>query len=254
MASATLRGMNLFRSRGLRSLTALAAIALLAAGCASSPGAVPGASKTPTGHDSPHHDHAQIEAGDVDAAWLDDGRMIGIVTWGSSTPTCWPAQAEATSEGQTVTVRLTEHPEASEGCDADLTPHGSLVAAPAGVDVTKDVEIEVRNGSETGSVTLPGLPDAPQSGGEQTPSAGWFGTDGILLLTWGSGSCKPQVGDVEMTDAGATVTFTPATGMCTMDFVPRATPILLPEPVTPDADFTLTLVGDNLDGALPVIG
>ncbi|MGB3374528.1 MAG: hypothetical protein WBA87_05255, partial [Microbacterium sp.] len=72
---------------------------------------------------------------------------------------------------------------------------------------------------------------------------------------WGSSTCPPVVSDLEMTDAGATVTFSAeADRVCTMDFAPRATVITLPGGRDDDAPFTLTLVGDNLDSEVVVRG
>ncbi|UNK70380.1 hypothetical protein [Microbacterium sp. H1-D42] len=240
------------RLRALPTAIALAAVALLATGCASSP-----ASPAPTsGADSApaSHDHADVMPDHLDAAWLDDGRAIGIVTWGSSTPACRPAQVDATADGQTITVTLTGSPEASKGCDADLGPRADMIGVPEGVDVTKDVAVKVEGGTASETLRLSALEERPDGTGAQGASAGWFGDDGIVLLTWGSSSCVPEVGDVRMSDAGATVTLGTTTDMCTMDYAPRVTPILLPEPADRGAPFELTLVGGNLDGTVAVIG
>ena len=71
-----------------RRITTASALLLLGAlalsGCASTPGA--SSSPTPTAS-------ATGEEIEVDAAWLDGGSMIGLVTQGSST--CVPAAGEA---------------------------------------------------------------------------------------------------------------------------------------------------------------
>lgn len=189
-------------------------------------------------------------ADDVEAAWLDDGRMIGLVTWGSSS--CRPHVEDVKADGQSVAVTVADEKE--QACTNDLVPRAIAVMVPEGVDVTKDVDLRVTYGDAQAEADLDGLDAAPQGMGEQQPSAGWFEDDGIVLLTWGSSSCPPIVQDLAMTDAGATLTFTTTDRVCTMDFAPRATAITLPEEHDDDAPFTLTLVGDNLDGEVAVLG
>ena len=56
----------------------------------------------------------------MDAAWLDDGRIIGLVTMGSSS--CVPAAEEATLEADgSLSVTLVE-PDADTACTADSCP------------------------------------------------------------------------------------------------------------------------------------
>jgi len=237
-------------ARGIRSALALFALAVLSAGCASAPG-----STAPSGPDASDAPPAQRqpERDDLGAAWLDDGRAIAVITWGSSTPTCRPAQVETDAEGQEISVTMHDHPDASKGCDSDLTPRADLIMVPEGVDATKDVTLKIAHEDHSGTVILPALASAALSTGAQDPSAGWFADDGIVLLSWGSSSCRPHVEKVTMTDAGATVALASSTGMCTMDMAPRVTPILLPEAVDRDADFELTLVGGP-DATIPVLG
>lgn len=249
--------MSLLRRRLIPSVLALAAVALSAAGCAASP-ASPAPTSTagdPTSTAGPDDSSPTFDrtADDVEAAWLDSGRMIGIVTWGSST--CRPHVEDVQADGQSVAVALAD-PDAM-ACTDDLGPRAVVAMLPEGVDVTKDVDLRVTYGDLSADVDLDGLDAAPQGAGDQQPSAGWFDDDGIVLLTWGSSSCPPVVQDVAMTDAGATVKFNDfetADRICTMDFAPRATVITLPEEHDDDAPFTLTLVGDNLDGEVPVRG
>lgn len=189
---------------------------------------------------------------DLNAAWLEEGRAIGIVTWGSSTPTCHPFVEDAVADGQKVSVALDYPADASKGCDGNLVPQANLVTVPDDVDVTKDVQLSIRNGDRSGAVMLPGLPKAPTGAWTQVSSAGWFADDGILLLTWGSSSCPPEVGEVEMTDAGATAHFASEERICTMDLGPRVTPILLPESIDRTTPFTLTLQGGDLDAEIAV--
>ena len=73
----------------------------------------------------------------MDAAWLDDGRIIGLVTTGSST--CVPAADEAMLEDDgTLSVTLVE-PEADTACTTDLVPRVTLVEVPEGVDPAEDL-------------------------------------------------------------------------------------------------------------------
>ena len=116
-------------------LLALPVVLLLAggalAGCASNPAATP--SSSPTTGDS-------TEA-EIDAAWLDDGRIIGLVTTGSST--CVPAADEATLQADgSLAVTLVE-PDADTACTRDLVPRVTLVEVPEGVDPSEDLAITV---------------------------------------------------------------------------------------------------------------
>jgi hypothetical protein len=247
--------MSISRRRQLPSALALAAVALLTVGCSTTP-----ASPAPTSTAGSPSSTGGADAGatpvertadDVEAAWLDDGRMIAIVTWGSSS--CRPHIEDVQADGQSVAVTVVDEKE--QACTDDLAPRAVLAMLPEGIDVTKDVDLRVTFGDVEEDVDLDGLDAAPQGPSEQQPAAGWFDDDGIVLLTWGSSSCPPVASDLEMTDAGATVTFSAdADRVCTMDFAPRATTITLPEERDDDALFTLTLVGDNLDGEVVVRG
>ncbi|MGO2931814.1 hypothetical protein [Microbacterium sp.] len=248
-------------SRAIASAAALAA-ALLIVGCAGSSG-----DQTPTSSPSPDtstHTDAPILGDDVEAAWLDEGRMFAILTWGSST--CVPVVDEVSAEGQTVTVSLVDAP-SSDGteraCTMDLAPRASVGAIPEGVDPTRDVEFIVTAGADTDDVDLDGnatLTGTPGDATDYEPSAGWFDDDGIVLLTWGSSGCLPIVEGVDVQGGGATVTFATEDRACTMDMAPRATIIGLDDnddhdDVDDDRDeneFVLTLVGDNLDGTVTV--
>lgn len=255
VSGATLGGMSLSRVRLIPSALALAAVTLLAAGCTTTP-----ASPAPTSTAGSPSSTAGADAGatpvermadDVEAAWLDDGRMIGLVTWGSSS--CRPHVEDVMADGQSVAVTVAD--EKQQACTEDLAPRAVAVTVPEGVDVTKDVDLLVTYSDLEADADLDGLDAAPQGMGEQQPSAGWFEDDGIVLLTYGSSSCPPIVSDVEMTDAGAAVTFSAdADRVCTMDFAPRATVITLTGEHDDDAPFTLTLIGDNLDGEVAVLG
>lgn len=260
-------------SRLVLAASTLFAAALLVAGCATSPG-----SSTPTSSATPDDSGsatAPPAEDDIEAAWLDDGRMFAIVTWGSST--CVPIVDEVTADGQKVTVSLVDPPSsdgAEQACTADLAPRASVGGMPEGVDPTKDVEFVVTVGDVTDDVDLDGnsaLTGTPGSSTEYAPSAGWFDDDGAVLLTWGSSTCPPIVESVEEQQGGATVTFMTEDGVCTMDMVPRATVLAFgsddgsddgsdegnddgsDDDDQDDGEFVLTLVGGNLDGTVSVI-
>lgn len=233
-------------------LLALPVVLLLAggvlAGCASSPSATP--SSTPSTGDS-----TEVE---IDAAWLDDGRIIGLVTTGSST--CVPAADEATLQADgSLAVTLVE-PDADTACTRDLVPRVTLVEVPEGVDPSEDLAITVTGDGYSGSADLEGVEGL--TGGGMTdylPSAGWTGTDGqFVLLTWGSSTCVPVVSDVAASGpAEVTVTFEtpPADQVCTMDMAPRAT-VAFVEGLEEDVDVSLVLAGspefDNV--RVPIYG
>lgn len=191
---------------------------------------------------------------DPAAAWLDGGHGIGIVTWGSSSLACTPTAENVTAEGQSITVTLST-PDPKAVCTADFSPRATFVAVPEGVDPTKDVTVAFQGDQLQGRLPLAGS-SAFGAGGQSDgkPSAGWFSDNGIVLLTWGSSTCRPVVGDLTEQKAGATVTFTTdATQACTMDFVPRLTVLGVNTPADP-SDYTLTLTGGALDGTVKVIG
>ncbi|MDQ1130203.1 hypothetical protein [Microbacterium sp. SORGH_AS_0888] len=200
---------------------------------------------------------------DVDAAWLDGGRLIGVVTWGSSS--CVPVAASAAlgADG-TLAVTLEDAP-ASEGgtpraCTADHAPRVSLVDVPQGVDPATGVGLHVTYGAGAGETALaaaPGLtrPDTPS---DNAPSAGWTGTPGMFaFVTWGSSSCVPAVKDVAATgDAQVTLTFAEpaADRVCTMDMVPRAG-LAQVSGVKTASGAQLVLAGDAFAGvAVPIVG
>lgn len=219
----------------------LAAAALVATACAGTPG-----SDAPTSSHTPSDDPtAPVADGvsEVEVAWLDGGRAIAVMTWGSSS--CAPMLGDVVGDAQGIRVTLAASGE--KACTDDLAPRGLLVPVPDGVDVTSDVEVEIVHGQRTDTADLEALAEAPQGQTEYQPSAGRFDDDGIVLLTWGSSSCPPIVDDVQATDAGATVTFQDIDRPCTMDMAPRLTPLSVASGAT-DGPLELTLVGGGLDG------
>lgn len=235
--------------RLVRVVAALAAAGVVLVGCAAGDDSVPTSTDdgTATSGPAPAVDDDQ----DLAAAWLDDGRMFAIVSWGSST--CIPVVDEISSDGQTVSLSLVDTGAADAVCTADLAPRASVAALPDDVDPTQDVQFHVTIAGDTRDVGLDGA--EPLGGDEYAASAGWFDDDGIVLLTWGSSTCAPVVQDVATATGSATVTFAEQEGMCTMDMVPRATIIGVPgDDADDDAPYALTLVGGGLDGTVEVIG
>lgn len=223
---------------------ALAASVLLVSACASEPGTVPGA---PLSTEPPE---TIVEEYPLEAAWLDDGRLFAVVTWGSST--CVPLVEDVTAEGQNVTVTFAEEEEA-RACTADYAPRASLAGLPEGVDPTEDVVITLVDPLSTEltpRVELDGQDELRGRGGESTefePSAGWFDDQGLVLLTWGSSSCPPVVEGIDEGENAATITFVTEDGMCTMDMAPRLTVLGFAQDHDDD-DFVLTLDGGGFEG------
>lgn len=237
------------------SLACAAALAvLILAGCASTPGSTePTTSDAPEGSSSPA---PQAEDG-FEAAWLDEGRMFAVVSWGSSS--CVPVVDAVSAEGQTVTVALVSTEKEDAVCTADLAPRASLGSVPEGVDPTKDVELIVTlDDGVSDDVDLDGdaaLTGVPGSSTEYAPSAGWFDDESLVLLTWGSSSCPPVIESVEGGGTSGTVAFvTDEDQACTMDMAPRATIVVFGEDQVDDDGFELNLTGGGLDGTVLVRG
>jgi hypothetical protein len=224
-------------------LTLLLAGALTA--CATGSGGTPTPATTATGTDDDGAGNEQ----EVGAAWLDGGRMIGIVTQGSST--CIPVAEEATYEDGVLKVMLVDA-EGDTACTADLVPRVSLVGVPEGVDPAEGVEIEVTGDGWHGETELEGVPDLA-AGGETDylPSAGWTDVDGqFVILSWGSSGCPPVIENTEVTsDTDVTVTFAtpPADQVCTMDMAPRGLVTAVNGLEDEDAEIFAILTGGEFD-------
>lgn len=236
------------------SFAAVALTALVITGCASGTGSTPTSTPEPSGTAEPSPTPGTID--DLAAAWLDEGREIAVITWGSSG--CVPQFTDVGASGQEITVTL-ENPDPQAACTADYAPRASLVPVPDGVDLAKDVTVTVTLDDATGSTQLKG--DDHLTGGDETdykPTAGWFNSHELVLLTWGSSTCPPVVESTEINadDEGATITFQDATGACTRDMAPRLTILGFAgehdHGYSQNHDFTLTLVGDGLDGTITV--
>ncbi|MDR6200183.1 hypothetical protein QE374_002092 [Microbacterium sp. SORGH_AS428] len=193
----------------------------------------------------------------LDAGWVDSGRMIAVVTEGSST--CVPvAETPAFADG-VITVSLDDTAgDAARPCTKDLVPRVTLVGVPEGVDPAQATRVDVRYGNASGSVELPGVAGlaGPGTQTDFTPSAGWLTSGDIALVTWGSSSCAPVADAIEKTaDAEITVTFQtpPADRACTMDMAPRAL-LGSAEGVAQGPGVELVLVGDTFDNTrVPVL-
>lgn len=231
---------------------ALAASALLIAGllggCATNvPGAAPG------GSDGGSDGGATNEL-EFDAVWLDGGRMVGIVTQGSSS--CVPIAEDVALAGNALSVTLAE-PE-GKPCTRDFVPRITLVGLPEPVDPKAGLEIRVTGDGVEGDTDLDGVDlPTPTPETDYRPSAGWVDDGLFAIVTWGSSSCAPVIEDVAATgDDEVTVTFQtpPADQVCTMDMAPRAA-LAFVDGVDDDGDVYAVLTGAEFDGVrIPIIG
>lgn len=192
-------------------------------------------------------------ADDVRTGWVEAGRALAVVTWGSSS--CPPvSEGEATLSGETLTIALAESPRTA--CTRDLAPRATLVPLPAGVDPTRQLAVSV-TGVVEGQATLAGLATAPAAGEEFAPSAGWVDDGLVAIVTYGSSSCVPVVDAVTSTGSDIAVQFAtpPADQVCTMDVVPRVT-LADVGSVAGSGDVSLVLSGSTVESAtaIPVLG
>lgn len=242
---------EIMRTTRLTLLTALLASATLAlAGCA---GQSPTPETTQPSEPAPPTS-TPAPLGDAEAVWLDAGRQIGLVTWGSSS--CVPLVGDVSADGQVITVSMSDVIEGQEpqACTADFAPRASVIGVPEGVDPQEDVTLKVTYDEQALQLELDGGDDLTGVPGEPTdylPSAAWLDDDAtIVLLTWGSSTCLPVIDSVESADDEVIVTFVTEDGVCTMDIVPRVTMI---EASGDDDDRVLKLVGGNLDATVTII-
>lgn len=213
-----------------------------------SPGSGSGSSASPVATDG--------TGTDVEAAWLDNGLGVGIVTWGSST--CIPTAGDATFADGTLTVELVDVE--GQACTRDLVPRASYVALPAGVDPASDLDIVV-TGTYAGDTELDGdstLTGVPGGMTDFAASAGWYSSDGFLLLTYGSSGCPPVLGGASAAGSEVAVTFQdpPADQVCTMDMAPRITVVEVDgDALDDDAGATAVLTGGGFDAvSVPIAG
>lgn len=235
----------------IRRLASVAGMTLLAvgllAGCASTAG-----TESPEPDETVPADSEEIE---VEAAWLDGGRMIGIVTEGSST--CVPSAGEVSYDNGVLQVELVEAP-ADTACTSDLVARATVVGLPEGIDTTRELEVFVTGDGYHGEAELDPVPGLDQSGEtDYLPSAGWTDKDGqFVILTWGSSTCVPAIENVEASGQEVTVTFMtpPEDQACTMDMAPRAVVVQV-EGVDDDAEVTAILTGGEFDDVrVPIVG
>jgi hypothetical protein len=227
------------------------AVMLLAlAGCTATP-ASPGSSSSSPGDGAV----AQVE---VDATWLDDGRMIGIVTYGSST--CPPVLEDAALQDNGTFAVILADAETDAVCTKDMVPRVTLVEALPDMDPAVDLEITVAGDGFTGDTDLDAVQglDPSNTASEFAPSAGWIDADdSFVIVTWGSSTCVPVVESTAVSGAAeVNVTFVtpPADEVCTMDMVPRGLVTSVAD-LAEDEGVTAVLVGTDFDGVrVPIYG
>ncbi len=234
-------------SRSLSIFALIGAGALALAGCATS---TSGAGSSGASAD-PSASASQLE---VEAGWLDGGRQIALVTWGSSG--CVPTAMDATVPADGALAITLSDGEADTACTADYAPRVTLVGVPEGVDPTKDLDLVVTDAHGVrGDTDIDGVAGLAAGGAtDYAPSAGWVDDDLIAVLTWGSSSCAPQVEDVTAADPkNVTVTFADQDDKpCTMDMAPRATLVSVAGLGADDDGTTITLSGADAQFATPV--
>ncbi|MDF2992111.1 MAG: hypothetical protein K0S37_2625 [Microbacterium sp.] len=200
------------------SLLGLLGAGLIVIGAAT--GCATGAASAPTSSASTADPDATTPAAatDVEAAWLNGGRSIALVTLGSSS--CAPRITdEPTLAEGVLTVTLTDP--AGVTCTRDMAPRATYVPLPAGTDSTQPLDISV-NGAVTGTGTLSALTTAEPSA-DFAPSAGWVNDSLVAILTFGSSSCVPVVETVSAQGDALAVGFAtpPADQVCTLDIAPQ---------------------------------
>lgn len=246
--------MSLSRLRLVPFVLALAAVAVPAAGCSTTPTAPAATSTSASDPSTAPTAPGEHDSGDVGAAWLAGGASIGIVTWGSSSKDCQPHRADAKADGQTIEVTLADRAGENTACTADFGPRAIAFPVPGGVDVTKDVAVRIVYRDLTEDADLDALDAVPSDAPIGQPSAGWFDDDGILLITYGSSTCPPVPEQTVQTKDQISVSFASLDRVCTMDLSPRVTVIQLTEERQGDGSFTLRMQGDGLSGEVPVLG
>lgn len=194
----------------------------------------------------------------VDAAWLDSGRTIGVITEGSSS--CVPTTDEVTLTDSGGLAVVLADPAEDEPCTRDMAPRITLVTVPDGVDPEDDLTIDVSGPGYEGAVTINGVPGLSPDDADDVnmpPTAGWTQQDGqFIILTWGSSTCPPVLEEAETTaETEITVTFAEldATTPCTADMAPRAT-LAFADGHRDQPDVDLILTGGGFDSTLKIYG
>jgi hypothetical protein len=234
-------------SRRRLTIIGLLGAGLLAAGALT--GCASGAASAPSSPSSP--DAAAPEpAGGVEAAWVDAGRAIALVTSGSSS--CVPTvNGEPRMDDGALTVELVEP--SQEPCTRDMAPRATLVTLPADAEAGAGLTVRVTGAAE-GEVALAAMEDASATSEEFAPSAGWVNASLVAIVTYGSSSCVPTVESVAGEDDDrVAVRFAtpPADQVCTMDYAPRVTLADIGAEAG-DGPVSLVLSGGNVQAAGPV--
>ncbi|WZH37689.1 MAG: hypothetical protein PIR02_03260 [Microbacterium enclense] len=233
------------------SLLGLLGAGLIVIGAAT--GCATGASSAPTSSaPTVDPDATTPAASEVEAAWLNGGRSIALVTLGSSS--CAPRITdEPTLAEGVLTVTLVDP--AGVTCTRDMAPRATYVPLPAGTDSTQPLEISV-TGAVTGTGTLSALATA-EPPADFTSSAGWVNDSLVAILTFGSSSCVPVVETVSAQAGAIAVGFAtpPADQVCTLDIAPQVsladvTGIGGPEVTS----LVLSGGGVTAEGPVPVLG
>lgn len=224
------------------------------AGCAT-PDVTPGDAPTATTSPSPDApapgtgaDTAPSSEWEVDAAWLNGGATIALVTYGSST--CVPTLVDASADAGVLVVELAGADAAA--CTDDLVAQPLAIPVPAGIDTSAELEIQVSMGEAYADTDLDAYTAGPVE--EFSPSAGWLDDDAIAILTWGSSTCLPVIENVTVpSEASVVVQFQKpdAQQVCTMDMAPQVTIATLPDDADLDDD-TATLTLGGLVDAEPI--
>ncbi|MBB3157170.1 hypothetical protein FHS07_000854 [Microbacterium proteolyticum] len=211
-------------------------------GCASGAASAPSSSL-------PSEAATAVPAGEVGAAWVDAGRSIAVVTYGSSS--CVPTVGgDPQIADGALTVDLVDP---SQGpCTRDMAPRATLVGLPAGTDPSADLAVRV-TGAADGETLLAGLTDVPTASEDLAPSAGWVSSSLVAIVTYGSSSCVPTVESVSADGDDVAVQFAtpPADQVCTMDFVPRVT-LADVGAEAGDGPVSLILSGGNVQAPDPI--
>ncbi|WP_349309794.1 hypothetical protein [Microbacterium sp. MM2322] len=185
----------------------------------------------------------------VGAGWLDGGKTIALVTWGSSS--CDPTVGKVAVTDGMLVVSLRE-PEPGP-CTDDLVARPLEIGTPRGVEPVDGARVRVSLGDATAEVDLDAYAGGPIE--EFRPSAAWVGDRTIALRTWGSSTCPPVVEDTRSeSPASVVVRFAvpDADQMCTADMAPQLTIVQLDPGADVNRDATLSFGVLDAEGAVPI--
>lgn len=220
-------------------LAAAAGLAAVLTGCATN-ASQPGASTGNTAAPSPDST-AVIPDGwpEIQAVWLNADSIV-ITAPGDG---CRPTLTDVVVGDGTLDVTI-EKLSADATCTEPLLTYGYLLVAPAGIDTSQPLTLNITNWmGDAKTITLDGNPAGGPVPADKmmtpAPAAVWVNDTDIAVLTYGSSSCAPMSGT--FSGAGDSLTLTlaePDTMMCTMDYAPRITIVSAPD-IAKDATFTL---------------